>query len=295
MSLLSRRSRLVVDDRAFLLGLDGLYRAAMKRHERGELLACARKTAVMLAVTPKQRPVEGYYTQDEALTTYFLLMRALQDVPKDRSTEVIGLPEFQRLLDVTSSGLFGRDSGTDSLLPAGRDPLSEALEITRPEWTIADLTAKAAAVAKAWDDFSLAGLAARIGDPVVLAALRESVVLYTYVVVLSKALCEPEYVWTVDPELVTHAERFIATFKSLFGDELPAPTSKNASVYWHGAEEIVGRCVRLGINPTGTRHYHWAIRRGPAGQEEVQEFWAGEIWTTERYKAALQRGELPPM
>lgn len=294
MSLLSRRRRLVVDDRAFLLGLDGLYRAAMKRHERGELLACARKTAVMLAVTPKQRPVEGYYTQDEALTTYFLLMRALQDIPKDRSPEVIGLPEFQRLLDVTSSPLFGRASYTDRLLPAGRDPLSEALRITSPEWTIADLTAKAAAVAKAWDDFSLVGLAARIGDPVVLAALRESVVLYTRVV-LVKALREPEYVWAVDPELVTHAERFIATFKSLFGDELPAPTSKNASVYWHGAEEIVGRCVRLGINPTGSRHYHWAIRRGPAGREEVQEFWAGEIWTTERYRAGLERGEFPPM
>jgi hypothetical protein len=286
----------VVDDRAFLLGLDGLYREAMKRHERGELLACARKTALVLGVTPTQRPIEGYYTEDESLTAYFLLMRALQDVPKDRSPEVTGLPEFQRLRDVTSSPLFGRASGAERLLPPGRDALSETLRIAWPDWTIAHLTAGAAAVAKAWDDFSLVGLAARIGDPVVLAALRESVVLYAELVFgAARGKGEPEYVWAVDPELVTHAERFIATFKSLFGDELPAPTAENAAVYWHGAEEILGRCVRLGIDATGTRHYHWAIRRGPTGSEEVQEFWAGEIWTTERYRAGLERGEFPPM
>lgn len=33
--------RRVVDNRFFSLGLDGLYRDAMKEHERGELLGCA--------------------------------------------------------------------------------------------------------------------------------------------------------------------------------------------------------------------------------------------------------------
>jgi len=58
----------VVDNRVFLLGLDKLYRDAMKRHERGELLACARRVAAPLHETPADVPVEGYYAEDEQLT-----------------------------------------------------------------------------------------------------------------------------------------------------------------------------------------------------------------------------------
>ncbi len=72
--------RRVVDDRVFLLGLDKLYRDAMKQHERGELLGCARRVAEALHVTPADVPVEGYYAEDERLTEYFRLVRALQDV-----------------------------------------------------------------------------------------------------------------------------------------------------------------------------------------------------------------------
>jgi hypothetical protein len=47
-----------------------------------------------------------------------------------------------------------------------------------PTWTIAGLTAAAYAIAIRTDDCSLVGLAARSRDTVVLAATRESVVLY---------------------------------------------------------------------------------------------------------------------
>src|SRR5262245_10918203 len=97
----------VVDNRIFLLGLDELYRDAMKRHERGELLLCARRVAAALEVAPAAVPVEGYYAEDQQLTEYFLLMRALQEVSEERTQVVAALPEFQRLLDVTSAPLYG--------------------------------------------------------------------------------------------------------------------------------------------------------------------------------------------
>ena len=279
--------RHVLDDRAFLLGLDWLYREAVQLHERGELLACARRTAHTLGLPPADVPIEGYYAEDEALTEYFRLMRALQDVPDSRKSEVARLPDYQRLREVTSSPLYGRAREIGRILPTGRDPLSQALAETWPHWTIANLTAAATTAALDYDDISLVGLAARIRDPVVLTALRESVVLYGELL-LGASPRPVEVVWEVSPELAAQAARFIKAFRSLFGDQLPAPVAKNASVYWSARGYILGRCVRLGTDETLTRHYHWAICPGPDGIETVQEFWNSEVWTTTRYREALR-------
>jgi hypothetical protein len=112
--------RLVITDRVFLLGLDYLYREAMKRHERSELLRCARRVADLLRVPPADVPVEGYYAEDVLLTEYFLLARALQEVGEGRAPEVSGLPEYRRLLEVACAPLFGRPQKKGKLLPAGR-------------------------------------------------------------------------------------------------------------------------------------------------------------------------------
>jgi hypothetical protein len=71
----------VVDNRVFLLGLDELFHAAMKKHESGELLACARFVAAALKVPPADVAIEGYYAEQPALTAYFRLKRGLQEVP----------------------------------------------------------------------------------------------------------------------------------------------------------------------------------------------------------------------
>src|ERR671930_658665 len=55
------RERRVIDNRVFLLGLDALYRGAMKQNEGVELLRCAREVAWSLHVAPANVPVEGYY------------------------------------------------------------------------------------------------------------------------------------------------------------------------------------------------------------------------------------------
>ncbi len=52
-------TRVIVDNRMFLLGLDKLYRDAMKKHERSELRQCAQRVANALDLAPAQVPVEG--------------------------------------------------------------------------------------------------------------------------------------------------------------------------------------------------------------------------------------------
>src|SRR5262245_22690929 len=98
-----KTDRRVVNNRVFLLGLDELYREAMKEHERDELLRCARETARSLSVIAADVPIEGYYSEDERLTEYFRLVRSLQQVPKGRESEVSGLTGFKRLKEVTES------------------------------------------------------------------------------------------------------------------------------------------------------------------------------------------------
>lgn len=282
--------RCIVDNRTFLLGLDQLYRTAMKKHERGELLGCAKRLAAALDVAPADVPIEGYYGEDEDLTRYFRLMRALQKVPHTARETVAGRAEFRRLQAVTAAPLYGRAQDVGKLLPVGRDPLSQALNNTVPNWAAARLTAVAASVARDWDDFSLVGLAARWGDAVVLAALRESVVLYAEIMVAGLPPTH-EFVWRVDPELATQAQRFIDCFNALFGESLPAAVAAQAEAFWWAAEdnEILGRCVRLGYDDRTKpiRHYHWAVRteleRGPS----LHEFWDTEVWTTARYRKSL--------
>jgi hypothetical protein len=284
--------RRVVDDRTFLLGLDGLYRGVMKRHERGELRQCARRVASALGVAQRNYPVEGYYPEDEQLTEYFLLMRTLQDVDVSSRPMIDGLPDFRRLLEVASSPIFGVAVEQGGLFPLGRDPLSQALLDTAPGWNLKRLTEAAEAVTRETKDISLVGLAARVRDTVVLTALRESVVLYAEVVAMAaEAPPKIEYDWRVDPELAEPAGKFVATFNALFRESLPEPESENAGTFWNAAEEnnVFGRCVRLGYDDTVSpiRQYHWAVFRGEDMTMNVQEFWHPEIWTTKRYYSAV--------
>lgn len=277
-----------VDNQTFLLGLDELYREAMKRHEQAELLEYARKLCADLQVEPTERPVEGYYGEDEKLTEYFLRMRALQDQPGTRVPEVRERAALERLREVTSSRLYGRKPMGDGLFPAGMDALSEALKSTpMGEWSIPNLTSRAYAIAKGDDDFSLVALAALARDPLVLTALRESVVLYA-AVFAGAAPVEKDYVWVVDPEIAARAAKFVDTFNALFSESLPCPVADNARVYHDSARpwKIEGRCVRIGIDDSTVpnRHYHWAIKYATYNPV-VEEFWKEEIWTSDRYMA----------
>ena len=285
----------IVDDRVFLLGLDELYRGAVRPHEETELLAAAAEVAKILRVGPASVPVEGYYTESEALSRYFRLMRALQAEPAKRAPAVTGLQSFQRLRAVTSSAIYGRPNDLQALLPTTRDPLGEALARSIPDWTVPRLVQVAQAVALEWDDYSLSGLAARAGEPVVLAALRESVVLEVGLSIFSREV-PASYLWKVSPALTDAGRRFVTAFNALFDESLPDPGPEHARRYWNATEqaEILGRCGCLGRDPGGSRYYHWAVRHED-GKLAVHAFWDGRLWTTDQYRAALHRGEGLPV
>ena len=112
----------IVTNQVFLLGLDELYRTAMKRHESAELLECARNVASTLGVAPADVPIEGYYTESSELTEYFQLVRSLQDQPIDRETELPESEPYSRLVAVTSCLLYTSPSPRD--LSTSRMPSS---------------------------------------------------------------------------------------------------------------------------------------------------------------------------
>jgi hypothetical protein len=289
--------RRVVDNRIFLLGLDDLYRKAMKKHEGEELLGCARVTAEALGVSPADVPIEGYYTETPQLSEYFRLMRALQGVDSRRAPAVDHLPHFRRLKQVGESGLFGASHDSRYLLSTGADPLTRALEQDPfpKSWSIANLTKQAGVIAAQSTDFSLVALAALACDAVVLTALRESVVLYARLTFCRRLPEEPfEYIWNVDETIAARARRFVTTFNELFDERLPEPSSANAPIFWnaHSRADIVGRCVRISVNPTvlPPQHYHWAIAWENDGLV-VRDFWSPEVWTTERYREEQEASE----
>lgn len=283
----------IVTNRVFLLGLDELYRQAMKRHESAELLQCAEEVASVLSIVPGNGPVEGYYSESPELTRYFQLVRTLQNVPREREAEVSDVKSFQRLKQVTGSLIFGTPVDQRYLLPTGKDALFIAMKQTFPAWTIANLTAETFHVAIDSDDYSLVAIAALSKDPVVLAACRESVVLYAAPAAGSAYNSEePEYIWQVDSVIEQRAQKFVRTFNQLFHESLSEPTSEHVKEYFAAYREweLVGRCVRIGFDDSSKpiRHYHWAIKRGMDYQLMVEEFWDNELWTTQRYSKSLR-------
>lgn len=277
----------IVTDQVFLLGLDELYRDAMKRHESTELLNCALEVVSTLGIEPADVPIEGYYTETPELTNYFQLVRSLQGQPRSRQYEVQSLPAFKRLVEVTSSPLFGTPSDGNSLLPSATDPLTIALDKAFPNWNIETITDTAYNVSLSSDDYSLVGLAALSRDPVVLTALRESVVLYA-TVFLGAAWSDPEYAWEVATVIEERACKFVETFNRLFEDNIPVPCSENAEQFWDACDhsKVTGRCVRIGIDDSvhPVRHYHWAISYNEKHEHQAVDFWDEEIWTTHRYR-----------
>lgn len=283
----------VINDRVFVIGLDYLYRKAMKLFETQKLLPYAEKVAQRLLIQPAEVPSEGHYTESPALKTYFKTMRALQEVKKSQGAVVKDLPEFQFIIRVLESGLFGEPIYEEKLLPVGRDPLSKALRAQAGKaWNIPILIESAYQFAAGTNDFSLVSLAARSHDPVTVTALRESVVLYAEVASFG-IVEEPQYryLWRVSREIGEAGNAFIRAFYEITGHQLPTASPENAGVFAKAFSdnEIVGRCVRIGDSGAGQPpYYHWAIYmtnwKDP-NTLQVEDFWHPEVITTEKYRS----------
>ncbi|XVJ69584.1 MAG: hypothetical protein HEQ39_07925 [Rhizobacter sp.] len=259
---------------------------------RGQGHCCAKETASALAIAPANVPIEGYYAEDEQLTEYFRLMRALQRVPRHLEPNVFAVEGYKRLKQIIESGIFGPSSDGDCLLSGGEDSLSLALQKTIPAWNIPKITDAAYLCAVNSNDFSLVTLAALSRDPVVLTALRESVVLYAAAVAGSAMNGTPEYIWTVDQVVESRARQFVDTFNRLFNESLPLPDATNAATFWRGCNEwkVVGRCVRIGFSgpEQPVKNYHWAIDFDANHALIVKDFWDIDIWTTQRYSEQME-------
>jgi hypothetical protein len=284
--------RLVVTDRVLVLGLDGLYRDDVKKHESSTLLSCARAVARALKVDPASGPIEGYYVESDQLSEYFQLSRALQATNVDRRSEVYRMPAFSRLLRVYSSRIYGYETAHNGVLPAGHDSLSESLGQNMGHWEMGALLNASITAALKNDDYSIVGLASRLNDGVCVTAVRETVVLYAEIIItadsLEDILKEPEYEWKVSDEMTKQANRFIDEYNSLFDSRLPAARPENAKAFYNACSknELEGRCVRIGIDIMSEpiRYYHWKIDRSKDGELMASDFWSEELWTTERYR-----------
>jgi len=277
----------VVDNRVFLLGLDELYRSAIKKHEGGKLLKCAQQVAGDLSLAPAEVPVEGHYAEDGSLNKYFRLMRALQSQDASRELEIRHERAYRRLKEVTESPIYGAPVDSGSLINRSRDVLYGALADTAEDRTVDAITLAAYELASDSDEYSLVALGALARDAVILTALRESVVLYADLVCFGLP-SEPRYEWLVDPVIEQRAQHFVTSFNNLFGESLPRPHESSAGAYWSACDtqEIVGRCVCIalddGVDPV--KYYHWAIDRNGRGELSASDFWDTEIWTTEQYR-----------
>lgn len=297
----------VIDNRVFLLGLDELYREAIKPHERGNLLQCAELVAADLALTPTDDPVEGYYTEDPSLETYFRLVRAIQGQDKMRASEIFHHEAFDRLKTVSESPIFGvpfEAEGEERLLRRARNALHVALQEVGINLSVENITNAAYESASRSDDFALASIAALARDSVVLAALGESIVLYANledVFSLEEEVPIVQYEWLVDSVVEARARLFVNEFNRLFDESLPEPCATNAAVYWNACDidAIAGRCVALGKDRSQKPpiYYHWAVERCENGRFEVFDFWDSDLWTTARFRASpsrIRKGLLKP-
>jgi hypothetical protein len=223
-------------------------------------------------------------------------MRALQKTSNSKRYLVNDMPEFQEILMATSSRIFGRPQFDDTLLPQGRDPLSQALsDVALIEWNANKLIDSAHEYVMESEDISLVGLAVRLKDRVAITALRESVILYAEKLLGAMPRKQPkiEYIWKVDDDFAAAANRFIEEFNNLLSKDdsmshgIPKAEPQNARIFYYGFQDnkILGRCANLGYDRSSpTQYYHWAITKQ---NEELalDEFWDTKLWTTDEYRS----------
>lgn len=280
----------LVDNRVFLLGLDYLYREQMKIFEQEILLPAVSELIHTLKTPVLELPIEGYYYETEKLTEYFLKVRSLQKNTREHADLVKTTAAYQLLSTIFSSSIYGFKQA-QGFFPQSLDSLYFALTSTPVStWSISSLVAAAQTISLANHDISLVGLAASIGDSVVLTALRESVALYAAVAAGCALGKEPpivQYVWQVDEQLQDRANQFIEIFNLLTNSQLPLAQAHQAKIFYTAYEQnnIFQRCIYLGFNDSKLpmEYYHWAIGY-ENGQPISKDFWSKEVWTTEKYQ-----------
>jgi hypothetical protein len=187
----------------------------------------------------------------------------MPSVTLSRKSTVDRLGEYRSLVGVVASPLFGVSVGSYWLLPIGRDVLSAALDETAPDrWSIEGVVEEAGRRARTTDDISSVGLAAWVGAPVVIAAFRESAVLYF----LQGASIERERLGDAQAGAEEH------------GQERAVADARRGAARAGGAEGFdVGEDERLGGEP--------ARRSPPSGRRPGSA--SGHLTVSSRFSVGL--------
>lgn len=277
-----------INNRNLVLAIDYLYREDMKRFEVGALLPAASKLVELLSLSLVDVPVEGYYTENEDLTKYFLKIKTLQNCTNEDQSRVVNEDSYKKLSKTMSSEIFGygKKSG---FFPQRLDSLYYALmDVPVNDWKVSTITEVAYELSEKNNDISLTGIAASLKDSVVLTALRESIALYG-AVAAGCAMEPPEirYEWNVDSKLEDSINQFIDRFNILTESSVKNANAQNVEYFYDAFEEnkIAGRCIFIGLDDRKDpiENYHWAIKYSQ-GDFIVDDFWSTDIWTTERYE-----------
>ena len=305
-----------MDERTLLQGLIVMFQRALSASIKRELYGCAQRLANKLNLKPVRScgVIPDFCKGDAILSRYFQIVEELRHVCWRKRVQA--MPDFQRIEAVMASPLFGlRTSRSDSLTMAcrrcgplgfahkqqlgrpqdaldraviaiGRDTLAQSPG-TAATCSITELTTSAQSIAVEADDVSLVGLAARIGDPMLMILARAQP--------RAGHLLDDsgeEFDWQVDAAFAASAAEFVDTANQLLGADLPAPTADHASAYFWASLAISpgGQCVPLDCDH-GQGTYYWAIR-GPhlasrMPGPEAEQFVDTKPWDSGRYTREL--------
>lgn len=323
----SPRPKAKMDERTLVHGLIVMFQRALSASIKRELYGCAQRVADELGLEPSRSRsgIPDFCKGDAILSHYFQIVEELRHACWQQRVDA--MPEFQRIASVMTSPLFGLATSRSSAVTMGsfgcgfvsgcggsssandhkvqmstpKDAFARAVCTIEQDlilgrvatWSIDELTTMAQSIAAEADDVSLVGLAARVGDPMlmILARLQPKA---------GRTLDddpEDEFDWQVGPAFAASVGAFVDVANKLLDAELPAPTADNASAYFWASTGISlgGQCVPLGMLRLGYRNkhgtYHWAIREphmvsrlsGP----EAEQFVDTKLWDSERYTREL--------
>ena len=281
----------IVGDFELILGLDSFYRNKMKKYEE-KLLPLIREILNKLNKSPEKFLVEGYYYETEKLTEYFNCIKTLKQVPIIHQKKIKKLPGYKKIIQLYCSGLYGEYKFDKNILPTVKDAIYYTLE-TLPvnKWNKDNILDTAYEIIKDTNNYSIINLGIILKNPVIITALRESVVLYSEFICTGAPppiIYIHKYIWNVSKNIENMANIIIEIFNGICPYKIPEAIESNAELYYYEYTEnkIDSRCVRIGFDDLSNKNYHWAIKniKNMANKYKFIDFWDSELWTTEKLK-----------
>ena len=284
----------VVNDFVLILSLDSFYRDCMKKYEAEDLLPLVKNIFEELKISPGEFPVEGYYYETDELKSYFNHVKTLQTLEQESikcKEKIYNMSGYKKLTELFCSGLYGIYEYEGFLLPAVRDPIYYSLKsLQQPEkWNAENILNEAYTIIKDTEDTTIVGLGILLKNPVIVTALKESVVLYNDILPTGeldhRIKYIYKYIWNVSKEIENLANKIIEIFNGICPYRIPIAVAENAKKYYNNfsSNPIKIRCVKIGYDNLSQKYYHWAINNVNYNYKFV-DFWDTKLWTTEDAK-----------